>query len=120
MFHGIRIDTDGGVQAVVFDGTTSEARAAAIREQVGCRYFDVVRLTQNIDVWVDDEGLYNSVANPELSRIVRAVGPGQQVIYGAGFFLGVDPDTGDTLSLTPTQVATVITWWRNATTIPTH
>lgn len=50
MFQGIRIGTDGTIQAVEFDGSTSEKRGRAIREQIGCARFDVVRLGDNIDV----------------------------------------------------------------------
>lgn len=76
---------------------------------LGCRSVDVIRLTDNIDLWVDDEGMLVSdpQVNTVLMNITYAFGHGYQPLYGAGLFLSVDSKSGETVSLTAEQVAVV-------------
>jgi len=115
MLTGVRIDGDGSFVAVKIDDTTPGQASAGMREHIGCALFDVIRLPENIDVWVDDEGLYRSPVNDELTSIVRLHQPDWDAVAGRGLFLGVNPDTGDTVSLTLDQMATTVAWWRTVT-----
>lgn len=115
MLSGVRIDGDGSFVAVKIDDTTQGQVSAGMREHIQCARFDVIRLPENIDVWVDDEGLYRSPVNSELTGIVRLHQPDWDVVAGRGLFLGVNPDTGETVSLTLDQMATAVAWWRTVT-----
>jgi len=115
MLSGVRIDGDGSFVAAWVDDTTDSLRQRGMRELIGCARYDVISLPENIDVWVDDEGMYRSEVNDELTAIVARHQP-ITPIYGRGLILGVNPDTGDTLSLTLDQMATVVAWWRTVTT----
>lgn len=112
MLSGVRIDLDGTIVAVKIDDTTASLRMAGMKEHIGCALFDVIRLPDNIDVWVDDEGLYRSEHNPELTGMVRLHQPDWDAVAGRGLILGVDPATGETVSLSLDQMATVVGWWR--------
>ncbi|MFJ8896787.1 DUF3846 domain-containing protein [Leifsonia sp. NPDC102414] len=116
MLSGVRIDLDGTIVAVKIDDTTSAQRVAGMKEHIGCALFDVIRLPENIDVWVDDEGLYRSEHNPELTGMVRLHQPDWDAVFGRGLVLGVNPSTGDTVSLSLDQMASVVAWWRTVTT----
>jgi hypothetical protein len=55
-------------------------------------------------MWIDDEGLYNSQANPlatKLRTTSSATSPTgyRQPYFGTAVFLGIDQNTGETLSM---------------------
>lgn len=56
---GLQLTVDGSMQKVGMPKTDPPACAA-----IGCTVVDVVRLTDQLNMWSDDEGLYNSQANP--------------------------------------------------------
>ncbi|WP_166792574.1 DUF3846 domain-containing protein [Cryobacterium algoricola] len=77
----------------------------ALQRSIPCDYFDVVRLNGNIDLFVDDEGAINgSPLNLYLTIVAHALGT-PAVLFGTGIALGCNPNTGDTISLTDTQLA---------------
>ncbi|MEO7017039.1 MAG: DUF3846 domain-containing protein [Leifsonia sp.] len=115
MLTGVRIDLDGTIAAVKIEETTFGQRMAGMKEHIGCAVFDVIRLPENIDVWVDDEGMYRSEVNSELTGIVRLHQPDWDTVFGRGLILGVNPATGDTVSLSLDQMASVVAWWRTVT-----
>ncbi|MFJ3395299.1 DUF3846 domain-containing protein [Leifsonia aquatica] len=96
------------------DDTTDSLRARGMRELIGCARFECVSLPENIDVWIDEEGMYRSEVNDELTALVRRHQP-TTPIYGRGLVLGVNPDSGETVSLTLDQMASVVAWWRSVT-----
>jgi hypothetical protein len=108
---GIRVNVDGSIETVTFEGS-GDSIGLALTNAIGCDLFDRVALPDNIDVFVDDEGLYRAAYNPVLSEMVRHFvrGSGEYRLHGAGVFLRVNSD-GDTLGLTPTQRATVQAEW---------
>lgn len=111
MWKAIRIGVDGTLATVQIDDTTGDARVRGLNETIGSQWYDVVGYSDTIDVFVDDEGLYRSSLNMELSVMARAAGfPG--VLFGAGVFLGISHDTGETLSLTDEQCAAITAAWR--------
>ncbi len=113
MVKGLVIGTDGTLRRVEFADDTGDARLDGMYTAIGCRMVDVVGYSDTIDVWVDDEGIYNSVLNVELSIMldIRHGGRGQGAWAGAGLFLGVDQESGTSRSLTPAEEAEVIRDW---------
>jgi len=115
MLTGIRLAPDGTMEKVWLTDSQDEGRRGAwMREHIGCTFYDVIRLPEGIDCWVDDEFLFNPDTNPDLTRILHRHQPCGPV-GGAGLFLGVNEATGETVSLTLDQEVTVITWWRTVT-----
>jgi hypothetical protein len=114
---GIRIDVAGDLATVGIDGTTSQSRLSGMYEAITCSTVDVVGLDGEIDLWVDDEGLYMQEPNPTLTAMVRITNPFQTHLSGPGLFLGTNED-GDTVSLTTEQAFRVIDWWQRATANP--
>ncbi|CAD6016206.1 DUF3846 domain-containing protein [Agreia sp. COWG] len=109
--NALRVDPDGGIQLLEIDASTSETRAAAMVEQIGCRMYTVVALPGNVDLWVDDEGIDTKPINRELTRMSRISVPEQSDLAGVGLFLGVDPETGESQGLTRREVERVLNWW---------
>lgn len=87
------------------DGST----LSSLYHYLNCRTVDVIRLTDSIDLWVDDEAML--IAEPEvnhvLTNITIAFGHYFQPIHGAGVFLSGNDETGTTESLTPEQVSII-------------
>lgn len=114
MLNGLVIDTEGTIVAVAIDDSTEDGRRQKMREYIGCAFYDVIGLPENIDVWVDDEGLYRQPLNPELSALVSLHRP-YAPVHGNALILGHDGN-GETVSLTLDQMASVVAWWRTVTT----
>jgi hypothetical protein len=66
MVTGLRITVDGSVQKVEMP---KNAILAGLYAAIGCDAVDVVRLADQLDMWIDDEGLYNSQANPLATKL---------------------------------------------------
>ncbi|MFJ8896586.1 DUF3846 domain-containing protein [Leifsonia sp. NPDC102414] len=116
MLSGIVIDPHGGIANVWCSFRSEGQRQEWMRGHIDCERFECVSLPESIDVWVDEEFLYNGApVNDELTRIVGRHQPSTP-IRGNGLILGVDPATGNTVSLTLDQQASVIAWWRTFTT----
>jgi hypothetical protein len=101
MVTGLRITVDGSVQKVEMP---TNAILAGLYAAIGCTAVDVVRLTDQLDMWIDDEGLYNSQANPLATTLAhhfqRDIPPRyRQPYFGTAMFLGIDQATGETLSM---------------------
>src|ERR1700712_3834480 len=75
-----------------------------IQHEIGCRYFEVVNLEDNIDVFIDDEGAINGTPlNLWLTILAPPLGP-PAVLFGNALILGINPDTGESISLTDAQL----------------
>jgi hypothetical protein len=83
-----------------------EAISEAIREAIGCQYFDVVRLTDTWDMWLDDEGMFSQPINRYATALAHRYGRVHQPYWGTVLFATADAN-GDTLGLTPEQAAAV-------------
>ncbi|MFZ2175684.1 MAG: DUF3846 domain-containing protein [Rhodococcus sp. (in: high G+C Gram-positive bacteria)] len=67
MDQALRVGTNGAVEEIDL-GTEATSR---IREVIDCQMLEVVRLTPDLDMWVDEEGLY--AAQPEVNRTATAI-----------------------------------------------
>ena len=79
---------------------------ADIIAAIGCRMFDVVGLEDEIDLFVDDEGLINgSTLNLPATVLAHRLGS-RTVIFGTAIAVSVTGD-GDTVGLTDAQLARI-------------
>lgn len=79
----------------------------AIAQAIGCDVFTVVGLQDDIDIYVDDEGLINrSPLNLALTVLAHRLGS-PSVLFGSGLIVSVDDD-GETVSLSENQRETVL------------
>jgi uncharacterized protein DUF3846 len=81
---------------------------ALMREHIGCRYVDVVRLTNTLDMWLDDEGLYTQPVNLPATQLARRHGYVWQDYHGPVLLCGVNRD-GNSIDLTREQVVGLLT-----------
>ena len=81
---------------------------ADIIAAIGCRMFDVVGLEDDIDLFVDDEGLINgSTLNLPATVLTHRLGS-RTVIFGTAIAVSVTGD-GETVGLTDAQLARIQT-----------
>ncbi|WP_104131604.1 DUF3846 domain-containing protein [Cryobacterium sp. M91] len=81
---------------------TPSSIGAGISAAIGCSMFDVVGLTDSIDLFVDDEGLINgSPLNLPATVLAHLLGS-PTVIFGTAIAVSVTPD-GETIGLTDSQ-----------------
>lgn len=76
----------------------------SLYREIGCHTVDVVRLTDNLDMWLDDFGLYEGGINRAATRIARRFGYVHQPYFGAVVFAGTD-GRGNVTALTPEGIA---------------
>lgn len=74
-----------------------------------CRNVDVVALTDRLDMWLDDEGLYNHPVNPLATYLAVRHGFTWQKYHGPVLVTGGADADGDTLPLTADQVRALLT-----------
>jgi hypothetical protein len=92
--HGLRVDVDGTFDAADLEQDQNDRCGAAIRKHLGCRLFDVVAVTDEIDMWIDDEGIgdfgdvdeVNAALNPLATLLVADHRPIYQPYFGAVLF----------------------------------
>ena len=66
-----------------------------IYEKIGCELFDIVNIDDSNDVYVDDEGLYKE-------NDFFSIEGGHQPFRGNGLVLGIDNNSGKSVSTTLT------------------
>lgn len=101
----IQVHPDGRV----FDGPLpGPTTMDGLYEALSCRTYDVIRLTDGIDMWVDDEGAINgSDVNLAASIIANRCGHPHAILFGAAVLAAGNED-GDTVGLTDEQAATIV------------
>lgn len=84
------------------DGVVGEA----LRAVLGCEWFDVVRVSERLDMWIDDEGLTvgDPVMNEAATRIARFYALVWQPYVGRVVFASHDGN-GATVGLSEDQCA---------------
>lgn len=64
-----------------------------------CRAVDVVAVTDQVDMWIDDEGLYNHPVNPWATALARRYGWTWQPYHGPVLLTGGADEDGNTVPL---------------------
>ncbi|MFI0743431.1 DUF3846 domain-containing protein [Streptomyces sp. NPDC021100] len=78
----------------------TESRLVVLRSVLRCDYVDVVALTSQLDMWLDDEGLYNHPVNRIATALAARFGFVYQDYHGPVLLTGGADSEGDTLPLT--------------------
>ncbi|MFF5011474.1 DUF3846 domain-containing protein [Streptomyces phaeochromogenes] len=86
------------------DSDSSAKRRAVLRAALRCDRFDVVPLTRQWDMWIDDEGLYNHPVNPAATALAQRFGLTHQRYYGPVLLTGGPDAEGNTLPLLRQQL----------------
>lgn len=63
-----------------------------------CGLVERIRLNHGIDLWLDEDGMYNQKVNMTLSVLAARLGRPGITLFGGGIFLAED-DKGDLASL---------------------
>ena len=74
---------------------------------IGCRSVDVVRLGDNMDMWLDDEGMLVGKVNGPATRLARSYGFVWQPYFGVVVVTGGADREGNTVGLDETRAAEV-------------
>ena len=89
----IVIRTDGTIYDIELPTGDS---SAVIRQHLECTRFDVVALTNRLDMWIDDEGYDVLPLNPVATALARHFGFVWQNYHGPVLLCGVDADGAST------------------------
>lgn len=89
-------------------------RQAVLRALIRCDRYDVVALTTRLDMWLDDEGIYNHPVNP-LATLLGARHGREQPYHGPVLLTGGPDADCETLPLTPAQVRALLASLDDAT-----
>jgi Domain of unknown function (DUF3846) len=87
----------------------SEARLTVMRSVLRCDKVDVVALTSRLDMWIDDEGLYNHPVNKLATILAARFGFTHQSYYGPVLLTGGANEDGDTVPLNKYKVVALLT-----------
>ncbi|WP_432091425.1 DUF3846 domain-containing protein [Streptomyces sp. NRRL F-5630] len=104
MSFALLITCEGAVAEIDLPEEDKE-RATVYRSVLRCRAFDVVCLTSRLDMWLDDEGLFNHPVNPLATMLAKRHGFDHQTYHGPVLLTGSADEEGDTLPLTREQMA---------------
>lgn len=72
---------------------------------IDCHTVDVVRLADDLDMWLDDDGMYTSPVNLAATFVARLYGFNHQNYHGNALFLGGANRNGDTVGLSDKMLA---------------
>ena len=97
--NAIVIDVDGTARRIILP---EQDRLRAMYAALRCELVDVVAMTDKLDMWLDDEGMYNQPVNPYATELARRFGFVFQHYYGPVLLCGSTPD-GDSTNLTTDQ-----------------
>ncbi|WP_331728765.1 DUF3846 domain-containing protein [Streptomyces anulatus] len=78
--------------------------------EIGCQNVTAVDMTDDLTMWLDDEGLINgSPVNVGATALYAAHRPPHQLYHGTAIITGGTDRHGDTLPLTLDQLSTLLT-----------
>ncbi len=102
------VGVDGTPHQETWTSTTSRDTLAWLQDTVG-GLVDVVALTDTIDMWLNDEGIYQCEPNPAATLLAADLsGHGvHQMFYGPAVFTGGCDEDGTTLGLSAPAAAAV-------------
>lgn len=101
-----KVTPDGAVERLELD---ADNVLTGLYAAIGCRNVDVVGLTDELDMWIDDEGLFvdEPAINHAACGLVRQLrGELHQAYYGTVVFANHNED-GDTTSLSERAVEAI-------------
>jgi len=84
-------------------------RLKVMRAVIRCDLVDVVALTSRLDMWLDDEGLYDHPVNVAASLLAARHGFAWQPYHGPVLLTGGPDDEGETLPLSVEEVRALLT-----------
>lgn len=87
----------------------SESRLIVMRSVMRCERVDVVALTNQVDMWLDDEGLYNHPVNKLATFLAVRFGFTFQDYHGPVLLTGGADADGDTLPLSKDKLLGLLT-----------
>ncbi|MFB7032194.1 MULTISPECIES: DUF3846 domain-containing protein [unclassified Streptomyces] len=107
--YALLVRPDGFIELMAWpadDKTTLQTLYTAI----GCRAVDVVDITPDLSMWIDDEGLLadKPQENIPASLIYNHYGTPPQPYFGSAVFTGGTDKNGDTLGLTESAALELI------------
>ena len=100
----LRLDPNGEVTKLKL---TAGKSLHQMYESIGCNAVDVVRLTTQLDMWIDDEGIYTQKINPVATALAQRFGKVYQLYHGPAVIAGMSPE-GDTIGLTGDQLVALL------------
>jgi hypothetical protein len=106
MSAALVIHPDGEITEVNFRAASNHL--ALMREHLGCSLVDCVTLTDQLDMWIDDEGIGTQPVNPVATALARHLGLSRQSYFGPVLLCGVDAD-GNSIDLGIDQVRALLT-----------
>ncbi|RII06834.1 hypothetical protein DSC45_35325 [Streptomyces sp. YIM 130001] len=104
----------------VLDWPASDAgHLQVIRAACDCDHFDAIRITDNLTMWLDDEGLLNGAPyNPGATLLYAQHHPLHQPYHGHALFTGGADAEGNTLGLTDHELTDLVEQHLAPTVIP--
>lgn len=94
---------------VDLDSRTGAYRRAVLRATLRCERFDVVALTNQWDMWIDDEGMHNHPVNPGATALAQRFGFVFQLYHGPVLLTGGPNAHGNTMPLLKDQLLGLLT-----------
>jgi Domain of unknown function (DUF3846) len=84
-------------------------RQAVMRAVIRCDRYNVVALTTRLDMWIDDEGIYNHPVNKLATALAVRHGFVWQPYHGPVLLTGGADSDGETVPLTTDMVRALLT-----------
>lgn len=103
---GLRISTDGDVTQVEL-GSRDDSTLHALYREIGCDLVEVIALTTQVDMWVDEEGMYRQEVNHVATALARRYGWTHQPYFGTVVLTGGSDAEGASESLAPIALVAV-------------
>ncbi|MFI6658051.1 DUF3846 domain-containing protein [Streptomyces sp. NPDC050523] len=94
---------------VPIDLPEGDNRLIVMRAVLRCDRVDVVALTDQLDMWLDDEGLYNHPVNKLATLLAIRFGFTHQQYHGPVLLTGGADTDGDTVPLTKDKAVALLT-----------
>jgi hypothetical protein len=101
---GLLIDITLDFDAVTVVEVNPDETLRSMYLHLDCRSVDVVRLAEGLDMWIDDEGLYNSTVNILATGVAREYGLTHQPYFGKALLLS-NTSKGETIGLSDETIA---------------
>lgn len=100
--------------------TPGGALLADLYRLIGCATVDVVALDEGLDMWIDDEGIYNTnrTPNPAATMVAHLHGFVLQPYYGVAVFTGGVDEDGNALALSDQTMQLLVELVELAATMP--